>query len=388
MMTEYYLMHKEVVCGIIIIDSISGNLLKFKSLVPEHTPFLGHANNDLMKKWWQARAIPGTRDALRQILKSAGCETNLEYMAKNLALSITDMYWICPIHLDLSWEQVNLYNWPISHSAIPYHNASSYSPDATLGGQMDKYWDMKGTIPVLVKTAYREFGQQSINEEFATLVHERQPHKIPFVRYSTGYSVDGGVFAKCNIFTSFDKEFVSAFECINSEKHRKSESLYEKYISICTQHGIDQQTMQDYMDYQTLTDFVLSNTDEHLMNYGVLRDPVTLAFIAPAPVFDTGNSMFYNEHGDKPYSRYQILRRKVTGLFDYEERYLSHVKNRKIVDIDALPSLEETVQFYEAHHIPEEKAEFIAGCYAVKLALLHKFQSGHKISAYLEKSNE
>lgn len=35
-----------------------------------------------------------------------------------------------------------------------------------------------------------------------------------------------------------------------------------------------------------LTDFVISNTDEHLLNFGVLRDADTMKLIGPAPIFD------------------------------------------------------------------------------------------------------
>ena len=48
------------------------------------------------------------------------------------------------------------------------------------------------------------------------------------------------------------------------------------------------------MDYQIMSDFLLTNTDRHLLNLGVLRDPVSLQFICPAPIFDTGNAMFFN----------------------------------------------------------------------------------------------
>ena len=57
------------------------------------------------------------------------------------------------------------------------------------------------------------------------------------------------------------------------------------------------------MDYQTLTDFVISNTDEHLVNFGVLRNADTMKLIGPAPIYDSGNSMFYNEDRLIPYSR-------------------------------------------------------------------------------------
>ena len=66
---------------------------------------------------------------------------------------------------------------------IPYHNETSYDPNASLGGQMEKYWDLSGEQPILVKESYRFWGQQSINEVFATFVHELQKTYVPFVKY-------------------------------------------------------------------------------------------------------------------------------------------------------------------------------------------------------------
>ena len=48
------------------------------------------------------------------------------------------------------------------------------------------------------------------------------------------------------------------------------------YIDICVHAGVDWQVMQNFMDYMILTDFIISNTDEHLQNFGILRDPDTM----------------------------------------------------------------------------------------------------------------
>ena len=63
---------------------------------------------------------------------------------------------------------------------------------------------------------------------------------------------------------------------MESQKPQNTQSLYEHYINTCIKYGIDKDIIQDFMDYQTLTDFIISNTDEHLMNFGVLRNAKTL----------------------------------------------------------------------------------------------------------------
>ena len=382
---EYVLMHKTVPCGIVLLDDSGKNLVGYRSLKKGNDPFLGNADEGMMKKWWETRVIPGTREGLREILSAAGCENSMDFSAKNLALSISDTYWICPVDSGLQWDQVKLHAQVNTYQGrILYHNTSSFSPNATLGGQMDKYWDMTGDKPVLVKKAYRSFGQQSLNEQFATMIHESQGSDIAFVKYNCEKTFDNAVISRCNAFTTEDTELLSAYEIINSCKRKNDISLYDTFINICVENGIPEEKMQNFMDYQTLTDFVISNEDEHLLNFGILRDADTLGFLAPAPIFDSGNSMFYLSHLVKPWAKYELLNIKISAFHSTEEKMLSHVKNKDIVDISRLPSKDEAFEFYYKNGIPEERAAVIAENYHSKVALLVEFTSGAKISAYIE----
>ena len=390
-MPDYYkLMHKNDVCGVLSIDTENGSLLDYETTREETAPFLGNANKSLMKRWWEARAVPASRKAMQEIIRNAGCFTSKEYLAKNLALSLTDMYWICPEEMGLKWDDVNLYhNTPgyLNHK-LPYHNASSYDPNASLGGQMEKYWDVTYDTPKLVKTAYKEYGQQAVNEVFATYIHKLQGEPFPYVKYEASRTKDGGMQCTCDAFTNESVEFIPALEILDSQKNANSISLYDAYIEICSAHGIDTEYIRDYMDYLTLTDFAISNTDEHLMNFGVLRNPDTMKFTGPSPIFDSGNSMFFSDDRTKPYKRHELLERKITAIHDREENMLKHITNRHIVKEDLLPSPQETEEFFVKYGIPEPKAHFISGSYGQKIRLLHDYQKGKTISLYLEKKRE
>lgn len=383
----YKLMHKNILCGAVEIDNENSALVNFERMNDVSAPFLGNADLRLMKQWWEARSVPASRKTMQEVLRSAGCETPKEYLAKNLALSLSDSYWICPEELDLSWEDVNLYRntFGIFDGKIPYHNASSYDPNASLGGQMDKYWDMSHDEPVLVKIAYKEYGQQALNEVFATEIHRSQDTVFPYVHYHAKKAKDNGIKCYCKAFTSENTELVSAFEVINSRKIKNDVSLYDAFVEICAEHGIDQSYMREYMDYQTLTDFIISNTDEHLMNFGILRDSNTLRFSGPAPIFDSGNSMFYNDNRVKPYERYELLKREITSFHNYEEAMLKHIKNKNIVNSDLLPDPSAVKDFYEKYGVPSDKAKFISINYGRKIELLKEFQKGKTISFFSEK---
>lgn len=145
-------------------------------------------------------------------------------------------------------------------------------------------------------------------------MHSRQKGNIPFAAYDIKASDDNAILSCCEAFTIEDTEFVSEYEVLNSGKRRASRSDYEQYIDACEEHGIDRKTMQDFMDYLILSDFAISNTDEHLQNFGVLRDVKSMKLIGPAPIFDSGNSMFFDSTRDKPMSRKELLTQKINSF--------------------------------------------------------------------------
>ena len=348
----YTLMHKDHICGFLSIDADSGAIVRFRPNGSAEAPMLGHADTQRMKRWWETRAVPASRTAMQEVIHKAGYTGSKSYLAKNLALSLTDCYWICPIDLQLTWEDVNLYAnaQKLAGKRLPYHNDSSYDPNASLGGQMEKYWNLEGDVPVLVKQAPREYGQQALNEVFAALLHERQQAPFPFVRYWKEISQDQITMCLCEAFTNISTEFIPALDVLDSESPKKDVSLYDAYIESCASHGIDIDFMSDFMDYQTMTDFLISNSDEHLMNFGILRNSNTLQFQGPAPIFDSGNSMFYSESRKTPYSRVELLQRSITSFHDKEEKMLRHVRNRALVRIDLLPTADEVRAFYARIH--------------------------------------
>lgn len=388
-MIKYYLMHKNDVCGSLAFDESSGKILEYKDNKEGFSPFLGKCDVMKIRKWWEMRAVPASRTMIQEIIQKTGCLNAESYLAKNLALSMTDTYWICPADLPLDYDDIKFSNFAFYNDGkIPYHNATSYDPNASLGGQMEKYWDLDYEIPVLVKESYRYYGQQSVNEVFATYLHELQNSGIPFVKYSGTITEDHGILCKCPSFTSESIELISAYEVVESSKVKNSTSVYDGYIETCVEHGIQREQIQDFMDYMILTDFVISNTDEHFMNFGVLRDTDTMKLLGPAPVFDSGNSMFFAEERRTPYTRAELLERKITSFYQTEEKMLAKVQNRKIVKEDLLPTPEKVKELYISSNLPEWKADMISRNYTTKLRMLHEFQQGKTISLYHEKQRE
>lgn len=388
-MEKYILMHKDIPCASVVFDEDTKRAAAYQNVASAYTPFLGNCDKRKFGRWWEIRAIPASRELMQRVIRQAGCINAESYLAKNLALSMTDTYWICPADSELKYEDVKLTNLVGYNSGkLPYHNESSYDPNASLGGQMEKYWDLTQQVPVLVKESYRDYGQQALNEVFATKLHERQQTDIPYVSYSAEKMPGGGYSCKCEAFTSDTAELIPAYEVIESRPAQNDRNNYQTYIDIAVSLGADRECMQKYMDYQTMTDFILSNTDEHLLNFGLLRDPDTGKILGPAPIFDTGNSMFFSEYRNKPYTRAELLQRPITGFYKTEEKMLASVKDPSVVHVELLPKPEEAGQFYAENGVPEEKAEFISRNYRIKVEMAKEMQKECKISLYHEKKKE
>lgn len=378
-MVKYFLMHKDDVCGTIIFDEESGRVIKYTDNRTGLSPYMGHADLPKIKRWWEMRAIPASRSVVQNIVKSTGCINSETYLAKNLALSMTDAYWVCPEDSSLKYDQVKFRKQRV-HS-----NATSYDYNASLGGQMEKYWDLEQQVPDLVKESSKYYGQQSVNEVVATKIHIMQETDVPFVKYTAETIPGHGIISCCQAFTSEHVELISAYEILESQKPENSRSNYDQYIHLCREYGIDEEQIQKFMDYQTLTDFIISNTDEHLVNFGVLRNADTMDLIGPAPIYDSGNSMFYNEDRLIPYTRVELLARPITSFYKTEDKMLGKIHDRSIVKEELLPSPEEIKILYTKAGIPEPKAEFISENYKLKLDMMHEFQHGKNISLYHEK---
>ena len=388
-MIKYILMHKNDKCGTILFDENIGRITEYHDDRNGLSPFLGNCDIKKIQKWWEMRAVPASRATMQQVINNANCLNTEVYLAKNLGLSMTDTYWIKPSGIDLSFDNVKFANLAAySHGKIPYHNATSYDPNASLGGQMEKYWDLMHKTPILVKESYKYYGQQSINEVFASIIHDRQHSGVDFVKYTAEMTEDRGVQCKCQAFTSENIELLSAYEIVESRKIQNSQALYDEYINICVENGIESEQIQEFMDYQTMTDFLITNTDEHLLNFGVLRDPNTMNLIGPAPIFDSGNSMFYSDGRKTPYTRAGILDIPITSFYKREEKLLGKVKNKNVVDLNSIPSADEVKELYANAGIPEEKADIISKNYDTKAKMLSEFQRGKTISLYKEKQAE
>ncbi len=106
----FYLMNKDRLLTIINFTSF-GDIISYSRNYKneDYLPVISRNDESWLYSWWSDRKVPISRSNIEQLLRDKGYSLPQEYLYKNLALSLTDCYWIKPIDSDLKWADVNLY---------------------------------------------------------------------------------------------------------------------------------------------------------------------------------------------------------------------------------------------------------------------------------------
>jgi len=387
---EFFLMHKDIPVALLELTP-EGGVEKIRKIEAnkQHFPVGGQMNDNCFREWWKMRAIPKGRHGILTALEKLGYSSIENAMIDHLALSLTDCYWICPRGERIAWKDVSLF----SNDFVDSFGAISMDQESQIDlrentrfscvssqGLLSKKWgiDEEGHR-ILIKGNTGISYQQSINEVFASSLHEKQGFKLytPYslVLLKTDHKGEG-LGCMCRDFCSEHLESVSAWELLQTVKYRKDESLYYPFVSACLSTGIKEGQVNGFLDYLIMTDFLLTNTDRHMNNIALLRDPDSLQYVGFAPIFDTGNSMFF----DVPYDAlcFEILENiSVNSFLKKEAKLLSYVHDRSLVSIDLAEldfSIFEKDISERRNRVPKLKA-----LYERKLELLHEFQQGKDI---------
>lgn len=387
---EYYLMHKNIeVCLMEI--SEDGRLGRYRKneAAKEHFPIGGMLNEMKFHDWWNDRAIPKTRHGAQSALQKLGYSSTNSALVDNLALSLSDCYWIRPRDEEISWEEVNLFTndfvdtfgeLTINRDEIIDIRRMTRFNCATSQGELQKKWciDKEGRR-YMIKGNYGSSYQQSINELFASELHKKQGFSNYTPYYPVRMTVEGGFEGLGCLsydFCSDNLECISAWELLQSIKIRNNESYYYPLKTVCLSLGIPEDEFDAFMDYEIMTDFLMTNTDRHMNNISIVRNPDTLEILGFAPIYDSGNSMFYNI----PYE--QMGRIHVDEIITHsfikkEINLLSYVKNRSAIRLD-LADMDFSIyeQDTAERHI---RIPILKELYEKKIMALQAFQEGNDI---------
>lgn len=143
---------------------------------------------------------------------------------------MSDYYWIKPVSSSWNWSEVNLY---VNHfDALSFDsNHSSYTPDASTGGELPKLWTLENGKRVLIKGNSTGSSIQSRNEVLESLIHKSQSFShvdYSLVDIEENGSISAGV--KCECFTSENKEFIPAASLISRLKPAADEPYRDNFV--------------------------------------------------------------------------------------------------------------------------------------------------------------
>lgn len=397
-MEQFLLKHEDDVCAVVAIDGYN-DIIGIRITNTDKLPLLsvrnGKSIDENLKDWLKNRGVPAKRKRLHIELQAMKCGSPFELMLKNLGLSLVDHFWVCPIDNKSKWRDINFYTnnfrsaltLEIKDDFTEINNKINFTPSASLKGDLKKKWiiDKSNNVRYLVKGNYNNTCRQSISEVVASEIHKRQ-NKFEYVPYdyvrifSDNQPIIG---CKCPNFTDINTEFISAIDIVNSRTKENSISELEHYIRVCTEYGIDEQYMREWVDYCILTNFIITNVDWHLNNFGIIVDSATRKKGKIAPIFDSGNSLFYNCVGAGIKVDKGLLDINVTSWKEHEIQLLQYVNNPNIVDVSKLPSESELMtELSKDNFTSKEDNERIVRAYSKKIEYLKEFQSGIKIYDY------
>lgn len=333
---EYFLMRKDEVITICEIDE-KGNMLAFSPNYrnPELAPLGFSAYDDHIQRWWHGRQVPIRQGKVEEMLRRKGFDEPGKYLLHNLGLSLTDYYWIRPVDSSLKWRDVNLYendfrtdifDPDFDEPADTFgERAATHTPNSSLKGDLEKAWVIRNGRRILIKGNHSLQSIESINEVIAAEFHRYQGYEN-----HTDYSLirirdrsyDYGCWSAA--FTSIDLELISAYELLTSKVRNKDISDYEALIETAEKLGIDAEEFRNGLEYQILSDYVLSNVDRHMDNIGVLRDAKSLKILKMAPIFDTGRA--FGGRGVTPYTDQEIDHIEVNSFEPMERGLLKLIR--------------------------------------------------------------
>jgi hypothetical protein len=293
-----------------------------------------------IKDWWRGRAIPASRDGLYDILLRLGIAAPQELLVKSYGLSLSDQYWIKPEGENIEWKDVNFFEndfsedmgkIAFSENTKLLSELSFFSPDNTSDGWLRKKWIIQKKERCLVKAGSGVFRQEPFNEVIASSIFSRL--KAPFVQYEL-CEINKEQCCICKNFITTDTELVTGWQLYNAEKKPSNISLYQHILDMADKWNIS--GVRPALDAMLIGDYIIANSDRHFGNFGFIRNVNTLEFISPAPVYDTGTSLWCNEGiiiPDRP--------PKSKPFRDSHEEQIKLIKDLSFIDISALKGLDE-----------------------------------------------
>ena len=248
-------------------------------------------SNDGLYKWLKHRTIPKNRAFVHSFLSKCGLNLNrpLSIIHVSKGLSLNDCYWVVEEGFEGTFAKYNLYDNRFSQilaliaftgygSSIRTSLASC--PEFTTNGMLPKCWRRENGKILLYKGgtsgAYNT-GNEPYSEFYAAQIARTMGINAIDYRLSKW---QGELCSTCELFTSKKYSYLPVGRVVSGGMNAVAayyQSKGEDFVK----------ALHDMLIF----DAVVCNTDRHFGNFGFLVDNETNEIVAPAPLFDHGNSL-------------------------------------------------------------------------------------------------
>ena len=243
--------------------------------------------------WLKHRSIPKNRAYVNSFLAKCGLNANrpMDVIAVCKGLSLNDAYWVTDAESEDTFAQCNLYENPFSRilawTAFTGYGSSirstfMSSPEFTTNGMLPKCWRRINNKVYLYKGATSgasNTGNEPYSELYAYEIAAQMG--VQAISYKIA-KWKGNLCSVCELFTSKELAYVPVGRIIKKGGMRAVRAYYE---------SLGPEFVQA-LNEMIVFDAIVCNTDRHYGNFGILVDSRTNRPVAPAPLFDHGNSLF------------------------------------------------------------------------------------------------
>lgn len=309
-------------------------------------------------RWLRHRTIPKNRAYVHALLAKCGLNLNrpMSIIKVCKALSLNDCYWVVEEGDNGTFAKNNLYENPFSNAlaALAFTGYGSSlrsslrsSPEFTTNGMLPKCWrrvDGKVTLYKGGTMGASNTGFEPYSEFYAAQVAAAMGIRaVPY-----GLSKWKGVLCStCELFTSIDVAYLPVGRLVTQGGLPAVTEYYER---------LDKPYV-DALHEMLVFDAVICNVDRHFGNFGFLIDSRSNQIMAPAPLFDHGNSLF-NFAGTDCWEREEALEEYVQTLLPcvYDD-FIGTAK--RVLDAQLKQMLRKLLDFrfkkHSRYNLPEKR---------------------------------
>ena len=361
--------------------SVKGNNIKNidKIISMERIPLIlvNDITEENLEKWFRKRSIPDKRENFNFLYKGEFGKKYWDLLLESHALNLSDHYWIQSLDENLKWEDINYFNNLFSYDFGNYMINGSLSnikpdwnsPDICTNGNNPKAWRIKGNERYLLKGGITKENEECLNEVIVSRYISALHIPYVFPMESHPARIKGRLFCCCKNFVSDTVELVPAHAIVEYKKRDRDTYLYNHLMDMCTELGIPH--VKEFLNGMLMVDSIFNQKDRHLGNFGFLRDTETLKFIGPAPLYDNGNCLWYNE---EIFNRGMEITDKCSKpfapFFPEQDKYIDDYKILQYMDFEYFKHL--VYHYYQQSELDPKKAKLIVEKVSLRMDTLSR----------------